>query len=153
MIRKFLIFFGLVFSAFVVWLAYVHLRGYLAPSKQVGGQVIASGSFREDDPGQDRGHWGRGSFSLVNSSGVLVLQIEEDFLVFPGPDYHVFASNEVGIVDEQSFAAAETYDLGPLVKMNGASVYPIQPGFVPASITIWCLSFSEFIASGDFTIE
>ena len=125
------------------------LNGRLADDQFIEGEVERSGQFREDDPGQDLIHRGGGSVSIIWNGSKRYIQLEDDFWTTPGPDYHVYVSAVRGISDESGFYAAETTELGRLIKGSGASFYEIPEGIEIGSVTIWCKQFGEFIASAD----
>ena len=129
------------------------INGRLADDEFIGGEIIAEGKFREDDPGQDAIHHGSGWASIRLVDGKRYIQLEESFWTTPGPDYYVYVSATQGISDEGDFYRAETVELGKLTKGSGASYYEIPEGIEVASVTIWCKRFEEFIASADINLK
>ena len=61
----------------------------------IEGDVVAKGSFRDDDRGQDFLHRGSGTVSIKVVDGKRFVQLESDFTSTPGPDYHVYVSSLV----------------------------------------------------------
>jgi len=116
----------------------------------IEGNVIASAIFREDDRGQDMLHHGSGSVTLVQTSEGRYVQLAPDFFSTPGPDYHVYVSNDTNIDHEDRFIKAHQQELGKLIKGSGASYYKLPENTEFKSVTIWCKAFNEFIMSADF---
>ena len=112
---------------------------------------LADGKFREDDPGQDAIHHGKGSAYVVEKDGKFFVQLGVDFHTGLGPDYHVYVSPDSGINHERVFNRTEQVNLGRLSKGSGASYYEISgiDALTVGSVTIWCKQFGEFIASAD----
>jgi hypothetical protein len=119
----------------------------------VEGETIRFGEFRNNDVGQDFAHrTHRGTASVVlGEDGKAYIQFSKDFESTIGPDFHVYASESSGIIDEATFKSAEMIELGKLKNTLGATFYEIK-GINPAdinSVTIWCKRFNEFIGSAD----
>ena len=112
------------------------------------GKPVKAGTIREDDPGQDRAHWAKGTTYVVEDSGTKYLQLGKDFETGLAPDLHVYVSaNMSPIMDEAAFFATEQVELGRLTLGKGASYYVIPEGVDPQSVTIWCKAFSQFMGS------
>ncbi len=116
----------------------------------IEGTVIQSASFRDNDRGQDMLHHGSGSVKIIQTAEARYLQLAKDFSSTPGPDYHVYISNDTGIDHEELFVKANQIELGRLIKGSGASYYKIPDATDFQSVTIWCKAFNEFIMSADF---
>ena len=129
------------------------LQSRFMDDQLVKGEVLASASFREDDPGQDALHHGSGTVLIVNTPEGRFLQLAPDFSSTPGPDYHVYISRDTGVNHENRFIKANQKELGRLVKGSGASYYKIPENTEFQSVTIWCKAFNEFIMSADFASE
>ena len=115
----------------------------------IEGDVVAKGSFRDDDRGQDFLHRGSGGVSIKVVDGKRFVQLESDFTSTPGPDYHVYVSFFNGIEDIREFNSFQSLELGKLIKGSGASFYEIPDGATVRSVTIVCKQFNAFITSAD----
>ena len=118
-----------------------------------GLSVLVRTRLREDSPGQDGVHWGRGGLNVYpeGDRGVL-LEFAGDFEVGPGPNFWVYLNRTPGIETEADFLAdAGRVRLAKLQSFQGAQVYSAPAGvFAQArAVTIWCESFGEYIASAD----
>lgn len=111
------------------------------------GKLTHKGIIREDDPGQDPIHRAGGTVEIIDGN---IIQLKSDFWSTPGPDYHVYISNTLDIVDEETFKASQQVELGRLQKGSGASEY-LSPVTLnnDVSVTIWCKAFGEFIGSAN----
>lgn len=116
----------------------------------IQGDEIAKASFREEDRGQDTLHHGSGSVSVIETADGKYIQLASDFSSTPGPDYHVYISQDTQIDHEDSFTKTKQIELGRLIKGSGASYYKIPNDTAFQSVTIWCKAFGEFITSADF---
>jgi len=116
----------------------------------IEGEIIARTKFREKDRGQDTLHHGSGSVFIVKTSEGRFIQLAPDFSSTPGPDYHVYISQDSNVDHEDRFVKANQIELGRLIKGSGATYYKIPDGAEFRSVTIWCKAFSEFITSADF---
>lgn len=126
------------------------IQSRFADDQLIEGDIVARGTFREDDPGQDALHHGSGSVFIVNTPDGRYLQLAPDFSSTPGPDYHVYVSQDTQVDREARFLKANQTELGKLVKGSGASYYKIPADMEFNSVTIWCKAFNEFIVSADF---
>lgn len=115
------------------------------------GNELQRAQFRENDRGQDMLHHGSGSVKIIENSQGRFIQLAKNFSSTPGPDYHVYISNEVFIDHEDRFEESNQVELGKLIKGSGASYYKIPENVQVQSVTIWCKAFNEFIVSADFT--
>ena len=116
----------------------------------IDGKIVARTTFREDDRGQDTLHHGSGSVFIVDTPEGRYIQLARDFSSTPGPDYHVYISQDTDVDHEDSFVKANQTELGRLIKGSGASYYKIPENTEFQSVTIWCKAFNEFIMSADF---
>lgn len=116
----------------------------------VEGKTLSSTQFRENDRGQDSLHHGSGTVTIVETEEGRFIQLGTDFTSTPGPDYHVYISQDANVDHEDRFAKDRQIELGKLVKGSGASFYKIPDGVDFQSVTIWCKAFGEFITSADF---
>ena len=115
------------------------------------GNITHRGTIRENDPGQDPIHRAGGTVTITTNGANRILQLNEDFWSTVGPDYHVYISDTLDIVDEETFEASDQYEVGRLQKGNGASEYklPALLDLGNVSVTIWCKAFGEFIGSAN----
>ena len=126
------------------------IKARLSDGQTVQGRVLKTGEIDTTAEGQDGLHWSSGNWSLVDVDGVLFLQSAENFRSSPAPDLHVYISENPAIRDNYQFSN-DQYEIGPLLKPNGAAFYRLDftdPKRVQ-SILIWCKRFSEYIGSAD----
>ncbi len=116
----------------------------------IDGTIVAKAQFRENDRGQDSLHNGSGSVLLVKSDEGRFIQLAPDFKSTPGPDYHIYVSQDTNVDHEDRFNHDRQIELGKLIKGSGATYYKIPNGVKVSSVTVWCKSFREFIVSADF---
>ena len=116
--------------------------------------LISESSFREGVDGQDSAHWGRGDVKVYEADdGQIMIAFQENFEVGPGPDFWIYLTTEKQINnEEQFFADTKRHKLTQIKSFKGAQVYTISASDYEkaASITIWCETFSQYIASADF---
>lgn len=126
------------------------LKSRLTDDQLIDGEVIARGEFRENDRGQDTLHHGSGTALVIEASEGRFIQLAPDFSSTPGPDYHVYVSQDTNVDHEDKFVKANQVELGRLVKGSGASYYKLPENIEFQSVTVWCKAFNEFIVSADF---
>lgn len=126
------------------------LQSRFMDDQLIEGKEVKRAKFRDDDRGQDTLHHGSGSVSIIETQEGRYLQLAKDFSSTPGPDYHVYISEDTGIDHEDRFLKANQTELGRLIKGSGASYYKLPEGASFQSVTIWCKAFDEFIMSADF---
>lgn len=126
------------------------LKSRFAADQLIDGDIVAQTTFREEDRGQDALHHGSGTVLLINTPEGRFLQLGPDFSSTPGPDYHVYVSQDINVDHEDRFIKANQVELGRLIKGSGASYYKLPENTVFQSVTVWCKAFSEFIVSADF---
>ena len=124
-----------------------------AMAADVESEIVAKGKFAEDSPGRDAAHWGEGSLRVYSAPGdVYVLELQPDFKVGAGPNFWIYLNQSLGIGDERDFRADEDrFKLAKLKSFSGSQVYEISKADFESvkAVTIWCESFSQFIASAD----
>jgi hypothetical protein len=107
--------------------------------------------FDESAPGRDAVHWANGSGRVVKTAQGWVLRLDADFKAGPGPNFWIYL-NTRAVGDERDFKGdARRVKLAPLKSFEGAQNFVLPPSIDPAefhSVTIWCESFSQYIASG-----
>ena len=126
------------------------LKSRFADDQLIDGEVIRQAMFRENDRGQDTLHHGSGTVLVIKTDEGQFLQLGPDFSSTPGPDYHVYVSQDRRVDHEDRFTGSRQTELGRLVKGSGASYYKIPDSTEFRSVTIWCKAFNEFIMSADF---
>ena len=126
------------------------LQSRFKDDQLIDGKISERAKFRENDRGQDALHHGSGSVFVVDASEGRFIQLAPDFYSTPGPDYHVYVSQDTNIDHEDSFVKARQIELGRLIKGSGATYYKIPDNTEFQSVTIWCKAFDEFIMSADF---
>jgi hypothetical protein len=111
---------------------------------------IAAGVFDQTSPGRDALHWANGGVSLFRQGERLILRLESDFVAGPGPDFWIYL-NTRAVGDEADFKADRgRTKLTKLRGFKGGQNYTLPAGTDLSrlrSVTIWCESFSEFIAN------
>jgi hypothetical protein len=162
MTHKTLLLFSLVLASYSVnagWLDDIKtvvgghindLQSRFTDDQLIEGKTIAQAKFRENDRGQDTLHHGSGSVLIIETPEGRFIQLAPDFSSTPGPDYHVYISQDTGIDHEDKFVKARQTELGRLIKGSGASYYKIPGDLNVQSVTVWCKAFNEFIMSADF---
>ena len=126
------------------------LQSRFMDDQLIDGDIIARTMFRENDRGQDTLHHGSGSVLIIDTTDGRYIQLAPDFSSTPGPDYHVYVSQDTNVDHEDRFVKANQTELGRLIKGSGASYYKLPDDIEFQSVTIWCKAFSEFITSADF---
>lgn len=126
------------------------LKSRFGDDQLIDGNIVANAKFREDDRGQDTLHHGSGSVLIVNTPAGRYLQLAPDFSSTPGPDYHVYISQDTNVDHEDRFVKSNQVELGRLIKGSGASYYKLPENTEFQSVTVWCKAFDEFIVSADF---
>ena len=116
-------------------------------------QLVGSSRFRTDAPGQDSVHWGRGGLKYYYApDGSILLELQKDFEVGPGPNLWIYLNRSANIDDEASFAADDArLRLTKLKSFTGSQVYKIKADDFAnmKAITVWCDSFDQYIASAN----
>jgi hypothetical protein len=114
--------------------------------------VEALGSFRFDEtaPGRDSVHWANGSGTILRAGAMTIVRLEDDFEAGPGPNYWIYL-NTTPVGDETQFLAdGGRVKIAPLKSFRRGQNYVLPEGlkldgFI--TLTIWCESFSAYIAS------
>jgi len=127
------------------------LKSRFSADQVIDGEIVARTLFREDDRGQDTLHHGSGTVLVIETAEGRFLQLAPDFSSTPGPDYHVYVSQDTHVDHEDRFRKANQVELGRLIKGSGASYYKLPDDTAFQSVTVWCKAFNEFIVSADFT--
>ena len=116
--------------------------------------LLADTSFRSDEYGQDDLHWGRGGVKVYfMESGEILMELQDDFVVGPGPDFWVYLNREAGVDDEDDFEEDDgRIRVAKLKSFEKSQVYALRvEDFENAeAVTIWCERFGQYIASADF---
>lgn len=113
---------------------------------------LGEGRFREDSPGQDGAHWGRGGIRLYLDGEQVLIELQPDFVVGPGPNFWLYLNSRHNIEDEADFQADEgRVRLSKIKSFTGSQVYRanVRQMAAAASLTVWCDSFDEYIASAN----
>ena len=114
---------------------------------------IAKTRFREGVAGQDAAHWGRGGLSAYRAAdGNVLIEMQPDFEVGPGPNFWIYFNSRGGVDDEAAFEADEGRQrIAKLKSFSGSQVYAADAElFTDArAVTVWCESFGQYIASAD----
>lgn len=125
----------------------------VATSGGGGAVVLAESAFRTDSPGQDAGHWGKGGMKIYRDGvGNILLELQADFEVGPGPNFWIYLNGAADIEDEAGFNAdTARVKVAKLKSFTGSQVYELpQAAYQQAkAITIWCESFGQYIASAN----
>ena len=114
-------------------------------------EPILKTAFREDAPGQDAAHWGRGSITVYDTEQEMVcVEFASDFEVGPGPNFWLYLNTVPDVPDEETFLAdSGRIRVAKLKSFTGSQVYPIDLELFSEarSITVWCESFDQYITS------
>ena len=114
-------------------------------------EPILTTAFREDAPGQDAAHWGRGSVTVYDAEQEMVcIEFARDFEVGPGPNFWIYLNAVPDVLDEEGFLADHgRMRIAKLKSFIGSQVYPIDRKLFEEaqSITVWCESFNQYITS------
>lgn len=116
-------------------------------------EPLVDARFREGVSGQDAAHWGRGGLRAFRADdGNVLIELQADFEVGPGPNFWVYLNARGGIDDEADFEAdGGRHRLAKLKSFTGSQVYAASAADFDRTraITIWCESFGQYIASAD----
>jgi hypothetical protein len=162
MMKKIVLFAALMLAPYSAWSGWLDdiktvvgghisdLQSRFEDDQLIDGEIINRSKFRENDRGQDTLHHGSGTVLLVETPEGLFIQLAPDFSSTPGPDYHVYVSQDTKVDHEDRFIKDRQTELGRLIKGSGASYYKLPDNTAFQSVTIWCKAFNEFITSADF---
>jgi len=118
--------------------------------------LIASGEFIQANP-SDPIHWGKGTVELFKeSNGSIVVYLDKDFEVGPGPRFNVYLVDSDTILSSDDFQAAKSVDLGRLRAFKGSQVYPVSSEIdvsVYKSVVIWCKDFEVLISPAPLVLS
>lgn len=131
---------------------YIFLAGVVA-TEDIGDvsrrQVVAKGSFIHADPG-DPIHFGSGGVTVYADA----VHLQEDFVVGPGPAFHVYLVPRPEVTPDTDVAATMFIDLGRLRAFKGSQVYKIPAGVdlerYP-NVIVWCAQFGVLISPAKLT--
>ena len=127
-----------------------------AMSAESANAVVGESVFREGVAGQDPAHWGKGGVKFYRAEdGGVLMELQADFEVGPGPNFWIYLNSENGVDDEAAFQAdAGRVKVAKLKSFSGSQVYALDAErFAKAkSVTIWCESFNQYIASADVPV-
>lgn len=107
-------------------------------------QVERSGTFVAAE------HATTGAARIVNQEGQLALELDQAFQTDPGPDLFVVLHRSADLLSSTeppnySLQAADYVVVAPLMKTQGAQVYPIPESIQASnysSVAIWCRQFN-----------
>ena len=105
---------------------------------------LARGAFIHANPA-DPIHYGRGGVVVYPE----LLHIEGDFVVGPGPKFHVYLVPDKSVTPSTDVAKSMFVDLGRLKAFKGSQNYPLPAGIEVAaygSVVIWCEQFGVLIS-------
>ena len=112
------------------------IKSRFADDQLIDGDILAKTTFRENDRGQDTLHHGSGGVFIVDTAEGRYLQLAPDFSSTPGPDYHVYISQDTNVDHEDRFVKENQIELGRLIKGSGASYYKLPENSEFQSVTI-----------------
>lgn len=116
-------------------------------------QLLAESTFREGVSGQDAGHWGKGGIKTYRAAnGEILLELQGNFEVGPGPNFWLYLNTAPDINDESDFQSdAGRVKLAKLKSFTGSQIYraSAQQYQKAKSLTIWCETFNQYIASAN----
>lgn len=120
-------------------------------SRDETGALVAKGAFIHADP-NDPVHYGKGAVSVYPNTVFL----GDDFVVGPGPDYHVYLVPKADIRSSSDVTDTMYVDLGRLRAFKGSQNYAIPAGVdlkKYPSVVIWCQQFGVLISPADLSFE
>ncbi|MYE22454.1 MAG: DM13 domain-containing protein [Gammaproteobacteria bacterium] len=114
---------------------------------------LVESRFREGVAGQDAAHWGRGGVRAYRAEdGNVLIELQRDFEVGPGPNFWLYLNDVGGVDDEGDFEADDRRKrIAKLKSFTGSQVYVVNAGDFESAraVTVWCESFDQYIASAD----
>ncbi len=123
-----------------------------APAEAAAGALKNLGTFKFDEtaPGRDRVHWANGTGTIFSSNGKTIIRLEDDFEAGPGPNYWIYLNTKFAGDEESFLGDAGRLKIMPLKSFKRGQNY-ILPDEIRVedftALTIWCESFSAYIAS------
>ncbi|MYB38879.1 MAG: DM13 domain-containing protein, partial [Gammaproteobacteria bacterium] len=84
--------------------------------------------------------------------GNVLVELQADFEVGPGPNFWLYLNSVGGIDDEGDFEADNgRRRIAKLKSFTGSQVYAVNAGDFKSAraVTVWCESFGQYIASAD----
>ena len=118
--------------------------------------LAAETSFRQNVPGQDAAHWGRGDVKVYQRSvDKYVIEFQPNFEVGPGPNFWIYLNSEADIDDEKDFDDDDDrLRLTKIKSFQGSQLYEVPAAAIKnaKAITIWCESFGQYIASANIDL-
>lgn len=106
--------------------------------------VLARGRFIHANP-SDPIHHGTGSVTAYRD----LVRMEPDFIVAPGPKYHVYLVPEKAVTPDTKVPKTAFVDLGRLRAFRGSQNYAVPAGVDVTkfgSVVIWCEQFGVLIS-------
>jgi hypothetical protein len=113
-------------------------------------EVLARGRFVHADP-SDPIHFGEGGVRIYDD----ILHLEADFMVGPGPKYHVYLVPRPDVTPDTRVQDTMFIDLGRLKAFSGSQNYPLPKGLNIeryGSVVIWCEQFNVLISPAALTL-
>ena len=115
--------------------------------------IAGESRFREGTPGQDAVHWARGGLHWYRTAdGKILFELQGDFEAGAGPNYWIYLNTKADIDDESDFLDDQNrIKLAKLRSFSGSQVYEADAELFARAkaLTIWCETFSEYIASAN----
>ena len=119
----------------------------LAPSAER--TKLAGGTFIHVNK-MDPVHFGTGNTTIYQEpTGGSVVFLEEDFVVRPGPRFHIYLVDHSDVRTRRDFIDSDKVDLGRLRNFRGSQVYTVPVGVDVSSyksVVIWCQQFGVLIS-------
>lgn len=106
--------------------------------------VVGTGTFIHANP-SDPVHFGSGNLVIYDD----LLHLKPDFLVGPGPKYHVYLVPDTEVTSNTRVQDTMFVDLGRLKAFSGSQNYPIPKGVNLTdfgTVVIWCEQFNVLIS-------
>lgn len=124
-------------------------------SAMAADSLLLATRFREDSAGQDPGHWGRGGVKVYSGQdGEVILELQADFEVGAGPNFWLYFNTVADVEKENDFYKdSARIKLAKLKSFTGSQVYSVKAADYEQarSLTIWCESFGQYIASANLS--
>lgn len=151
---------GVVGGAALMLIAFPYLFPPPMVNETVGDDVAAlmvdETMFRENVPGHDPAHWGRGDVKVYREDdGDYLVEFQPNFEVGPGPNFWLYVNTSDFIDSETEFEAdVDRKRITKVKSFRGSQVYEIAAEDMEdaMAITIWCESFHQYIASANLDL-
>jgi len=135
------------FAAGIFFYPYIFLADIVADERLLdtaSRKTLATGTFIHANP-SDPIHYGGGRVTVYSD----VVHLGDDFIVGPGPAYHVYLVPLKTVETDTRVAQSMFVDLGRLRAFKGSQVYTVPDGVDLRkydNVVIWCEHFGVLIS-------